>query len=611
MRLVSTKKIIWGLAGFASTVLCVMGYYPLVPAVYAAYCLSGEHTILFYIGLFTGMGYFISIQSIFKYLFIIVVINFGVRLYSWANRKKSSVVAALMAAASTTAMNLSVALVGQIDRGGIILAFAEGLIVFAGAFGISRAMEYVSSFRFEVNEDKTGLLPDREESFASAAQSLSGIISQANNMAEERPSDDGGERIRMEITGRLCACCDGCSICWTQENNNMAEGIKRLVDAVRGRMKAEDIVKNRYLSNCPHYDRMVEAAIDAFTRLELNEAWYRRLTENRNVIAGQLDAMAKLMDDWINAEACIDKKRRMRLAKIYVTTKEAGFIVENAHIYETSRHQICIKADVYTKYDGGIPSAKYVRAVGHAMGMKLRLSQEAPLIISQETSSVILYEENYLYALSGVATKKKTGSAVSGDSFGMFLLDDGMYNVCISDGMGSGKRAKSESGLVVDLLEKLLEAGFRRDVAVKMMNSTMVISQGEESYSTVDFASVNLYSGELDMTKIGAAPSFIKRENEVMVIENESLPAGVDLSQETQHTKNVLQNGDFLVMVTDGVLEYLHVKDRQQKLMDIISDVKSDNAGVISQEILDRVLLNTGGYAMDDMTVITIGIWEK
>lgn len=78
-----------------------------------------------------------------------------------------------------------------------------------------------------------------------------------------------------------------------------------------------------------------------------------------------------------------------------------------------------------------------------------------------------------------------------------------------------------------------------------------------------------------------------------------------------QTFKNTLQSGDFLVMVTDGVLEYLHVKDRQGKLMDIIAGVKSDNAGVMAQEILDRVLLDTGGYAMDDMTVVAIGIWEK
>ena len=105
--------------------------------------------------------------------------------------------------------------------------------------------------------------------------------------------------------------------------------------------------------------------------------------------------------------------------------------------------------------------------------------------------------------------------------------------------------------------------------------------------------------------------SFIKSGKKVSVIENESLPAGVDVWQESKHSKNTLQSGDFLVMVTDGVLEYLHVKDRQGKLMDIIAGGKSDNAGVMAQEILDRVLLDTGGYAMDDMTVVAIGIWEK
>ena len=113
------------------------------------------------------------------------------------------------------------------------------------------------------------------------------------------------------------------------------------------------------------------------------------------------------------------------------------------------------------------------------------------------------------------------------------------------------------------------------------------------------------------MHAVRAAPSFIKSGKQVSVIENESLPAGVDVWQESKHSKNTLQSGDFLVMVTDGVLEYLHVKDRQGKLMDIIAGVKSDNAGVMAQEILDRVLLDTGGYAMDDMTVVAIGIWEK
>lgn len=82
-----------------------------------------------------------------------------------------------------------------------------------------------------------------------------------------------------------------------------------LADAVRKRMKTEEIVQNRYVDGCPHYTRMVEAATEAFARIELNEAWYRRLTENRRVIATQLDAMAELMEGWCRAENVLIKKK--------------------------------------------------------------------------------------------------------------------------------------------------------------------------------------------------------------------------------------------------------------------------------------------------------------
>lgn len=613
MRSAKLKKAVWGLMAFASTLVCVMDCYPLIPAVYGVYCLSSEHTIIFYIGLIIGMGYFISIPSICKYLFIIAVICFGVRLFVRKSAKNGCLITAVVAACATAVMNLSVAFLGKPDTDELVLAVAESLVVFSIAFALCRACEYLRTFGRNENAVIAGLLPDREEAFATAVSGLSGIISTANVMAVKCTADkipDESEKIQLEVTGRLCACCEGCSVCWTS-GASISDGIKMLADAVRKRMKTEEIVQNRYVEGCPHYTRMVEAATEAFARIELNEAWYRRLTENRRVIAAQLDAMAELMEDWCRAEKCIDKKRRLRLSRIYVYTKETGIQVENAHIYENVRQQICIKADVCTKADGGIEISRYVQSVSRAMGVKLRQAQGTVSIISDERTSVVLYEENQFYALSGVATKKKTGSQANGDSCSMFQLDDGMYHVCVSDGMGSGKQAQAESTLVVDLLEKLLEAGFSRESALKLMNSAMVISAGEESYSTVDFATIDMYTGEFELTKTGAAPSFIKSGKKVSVIENESLPVGVDAAQESIHSKNTLQSGDFLVMVTDGVLEYLHVKDKQEKLMDIIAGVKSDNAGVLAQEILDRVLLDTGGYAMDDMTVVAIGIWEK
>ena len=413
MRIANLKKAVWGLMAFASTLVCVMDCYPLIPAVYGVYCLSSGHTIIFYIGLIIGMGYFISIPSICKYLFIIAVIYFGERLFVRKSSKNGCLTTAVVAACATAVMNLSVTFLGRPDTDEIVLSVAESLVVFSMAFVLCRACEYLRALEHNENPVIAGLLPDREEAFATAVSGLSGIISTANVMAVKCTADkipDESEKIQLEVTGRLCACCEGCSVCWTS-GTSISDSIKMLADAVRKRMKTEEIVQNRYVDGCPHYTRMVEAATEAFARIELNEAWYRRLTENRRVIATQLDAMAELMDSWCRAEKCIDKKRRLRLSRVYVYTKEAGIQVENAHIYENARQQVCIKADVCTKIDGGIEISKYVQAVSRAMGVKLRQAHGTVSIISDERTSIVLYEENQFYALSGVAYAGVAGGA--------------------------------------------------------------------------------------------------------------------------------------------------------------------------------------------------------
>ena len=81
--------------------------------------------------------------------------------------------------------------------------------------------------------------------------------------------------------------------------------------------------------------------------------------------------------------------------------------MENAHIYENARQQVCIKADVCTKIDGGIEISKYVQAVSRAMGVKLRQAHGTVSIISDERTSIVLYEENSVLCTFGGGDQKK------------------------------------------------------------------------------------------------------------------------------------------------------------------------------------------------------------
>ena len=447
------------------------------------------------------------------------------------------------------------------------------------------------------------------ESFAYAVNGLSDAFFAMSQPKQKTPAEEVG-LLEQELTGKLCACCDSCAVCWNENRMRSLGGIRALLHAVINRSTKEELMLDPYVQNCQCYEGMVEEAMQAFGRLELNRAWYNRLQENRYVIAQQLDAMAGLVEEWAKVRTNLDQESKALLSQIVFQVQEKGLLLDDLHIYEENK-RLCVEGYVYCKWNGGIPVKHYIAAVEKALRKPMRVGKDAKSILTQEPSFISLYEDTKYYGLQGIATEKKTGSFISGDSFSFFALDDGSYHVCLSDGMGSGSRANQESEMVVDLLQKFMEAGFRKEIAIKLMNSAMVLQGEENSFSTLDYAMIDLYTGQLELIKIGGAATFIKRGTEVEMICESSLPAGADVHMEVESVKKQLGSGDFLVMVTDGVIEYLHVRNPRETLVDIIGEIQTDNAGVLAEKILEQVLIRMGGHAMDDMTVLVTGIWEK
>ena len=104
--------------------------------------------------------------------------------------------------------------------------------------------------------------------------------------------------------------------------------------------------------------------------------------------------------------------------------------------------------------------------------------------------------------------------------------------MAVSDGMGSGYAACKESEMVIDLIEKFMEAGFLPDTALRMMNSAMVTHGEHNLFSTVDLMRLDLDSGEAAFYKIGAATTFIRHGKEVRMVTQKSMPVGVFVGQQ-------------------------------------------------------------------------------
>ena len=186
----------------------------------------------------------------------------------------------------------------------------------------------------------------------------------------------------------------------------------------------------------------------------------------------------------------------------------------------------------------------------------------------------------------------------------------GKKAAALSDGMGAGETACKESTLVIELLEELLAAGFPEKAAVQMINTTLATGREEIHYSTVDLSVFDLYSGECEIVKAGASSTFIKKKDCVEHLSSTSLPIGVVHHIEIDSVRRKLEDGDFVIMVTDGILDALPVGEQDILLETIIQGSAIVNPKEMAHHILEQVLAWTGREPADDMTVIVVGMWE-
>ena len=613
MKKTNAKQMILGILGSFVCGGSVMGCYPLVPAYFAALYLEHMSGFMLLGFMYIGMLFFMPLTAAVKYGVILLVTAGAIRLVEWANEGCPTILAGALAAVSTLILSFCGSLLEWKDQPAAAAVFLEAVFIFGAVILLNRLLHGVMEYRppETIPEEKTERgNRERLMNYAESFQGLSHIFYTMSQKKSQYTAEELGQ-IQNELTGKMCASCESCALCWERDATPLYGILSGMISSI-WHVGAPEEEQERELSRyCPKSRDMVEEAVHVFERVNLNRAWYNRLLENRQVIAEQLDAMAYIMKDCAREEKVLDRQERGKIAEIRYRAKEHGIVAEKIHLVETADGKLKLEATLKSRMGGCISMKTFAAAAGHALEKKMRLPADTKTFISKEPSDFVLYEDTLYRNVQGIARVKKDGAQISGDNFSFLELERGELLLGLSDGMGSGSAACKESEMVLDLLERFLEAGFSVETAIRMMNSAMVMRGDNDLYSTVDLCKVNLYTGSADFYKIGAAAAFIKRENEVECITSSSLPVGVEPRFEIQNESRQLQNGDFVVMVTDGVLEYLHVPKPEETMQEIIESIGTNNPGILAKRIMERVMLFTGGKAADDMTVLTACIWEK
>ena len=258
-----------------------------------------------------------------------------------------------------------------------------------------------------------------------------------------------------------------------------------------------------------------------------------------------------------------------------------------------------------------ITTRELAREAGICLGRTMAPQQGERPLLGEEYATVACVEEARFHTLQGVAKIGKNCETISGDTFLLTDLPGGKKGAAISDGMGSGEKACQESTMVVEMLEELLEAGFPAKTAIQIMNTALVIGRDEVRFSTVDVSLFDLYSGVCEFVKAGASATFIRRKDRVERIVSTTLPIGVIREIEIDVERRQLENGDFVVMVTDGVMDALPAGEQEELMETFLLETATNNPKELAHHLLGRVLERSGELPTDDMTILAVGIWKR
>ena len=151
------------------------------------------------------------------------------------------------------------------------------------------------------------------------------------------------------------------------------------------------------------------------------------------------------------------------------------------------------------------------------------------------------------------ASQYAASGTINGDCCGWQDIGDGRTVMVVSDGMGKGKKAAAESLLVTKTLISLLRAGVTPDLALKMINTVMLMKDDEESYATVDLAIIDRISGKVKFYKIGAAPTLIRHRETVEEVKLSAVPLGIVNGLKIRYMETELKKDDWIIMMSDGV----------------------------------------------------------
>ncbi len=325
------------------------------------------------------------------------------------------------------------------------------------------------------------------------------------------------------------------------------------------------------------------------------------LNSGRELVAKEAEGVAEVLRTVAFESGTMLKYHSGLERKVTKELSKDGFLVEELLIYGEKENLSLSAVVMMSEFN----LTRFTLLISGVLGQNMMLTGKYDVT---EEKCYLTFKVSAKYdAVFGVASAKKDGSAVSGDTHSVIRLKEDKFLIALSDGMGSGKKAEKLSSVSLSLIESFYKAGLKSEVILSAVNRLLSFNE-EDEFTALDVSVIDLKHGTADFIKYGSPYGFVVSKEGIKIVEGNSLPLGILNELRPSVSTTTVRAGDVILLVTDGVSDAFK---NSTALIDFLRTRPAKNPKTLAEDVIARAESLSGGKHNDDMTALAVRIFKS